>query len=73
MDASIYPRATAVQTEGRTIQEDSFMKPEYEPEGRLEWIWDYDRQEYTYQEYELVAEAIRLGREYIPTNCPPSI
>ncbi|KAJ5290961.1 FAD/NAD(P)-binding domain-containing protein [Penicillium angulare] len=68
-----YPRATAVQEEGRSIQEDSFEKPEYEPEGRPEWMWDHDCQESTYREYELVAGAIRSGQNYIPTNCPALI
>lgn len=66
-----YPRATAVQNEGRGIQDDSFEKPEYEPEERPEWMWDHDCQEYTYREYALVVKAIRSGQEYIPLNCPP--
>ncbi|KAL4812066.1 FAD/NAD(P)-binding domain-containing protein [Aspergillus spinulosporus] len=34
------------------------------------WILDHDCQEYTYREFLGVAEAIRTGKQYIPTNIP---
>lgn len=34
------------------------------------WIGDHDCQEYTYQEFGKVAEAIRHGKQYVPHNIP---
>ncbi|KPM46405.1 hypothetical protein AK830_g107 [Neonectria ditissima] len=65
-----YNRASTVQFWGGVIQDTLFKKPECPPEGRPDWLWDHDCQEYTYQEYETVVDAIRRGQEYVPKNCP---
>ncbi|EAS31820.3 uncharacterized protein CIMG_07299 [Coccidioides immitis RS] len=34
------------------------------------WIFDHDCQEYTYREFAAAAEAVRSGKDYVPTNIP---
>lgn len=73
-----YPRATVIQLGSSTFQATVLRSDRGEEESKREefrfpnpdWIFSHDCQSYTYREFESVVEAIREGREYVPTNIP---
>ncbi|OGE58215.1 hypothetical protein PENARI_c001G12120 [Penicillium arizonense] len=73
-----YPRATVIQLGSSTFQA-TVLRPDWEKEASKQdefrfpnpdWIFSHDCQDYTYREFESVVQAIRDGREYVPTNIP---
>lgn len=73
-----YPRATVIQLGSSTFQA-TVLRPDWEEEASKQdgfrfpnpdWIFSHDCQNYTYREFESVIQAIRDGREYVPTNIP---
>nr|ADY16696.1 TqaH [Penicillium aethiopicum] len=73
-----YPRATVIQLGSESFQATVLRSDWGKDESKRDefrfpnpdWIFSHDCQSYAYQEFESVVEAIRDGKEYVPTNIP---
>lgn len=74
-----YARASLAQQIGKETREvwhkTDFEQAKKNPESLSmplpQWLFGHDPQKYAYDEFEVAAEAVENGTEYIPKNVPP--